>query len=303
MGVILNQIALLFLLMGAGYGLKRIHMFDGETDKRYSAFIVNVTIPATILNAACQETELAPGDLAGIAGIAVLSFLLLPVLSWFASKLLRQDGVFTCMLVYSNLGFMGIPIIQSIYGKTYVIYVAVFMMIFNISLFSYGVSVLCHSGKRNLADLLKKLLNPGIISAVAALVLFAAKPPIPAVFKAFLDSVSSVTTPVAMMLIGSSLADIRLKEVFTDWSMYCLAALKLVIFPLILWGILEGLLSVPSEWAAIAVILTGLPVAGNVSMLCIQYGVGQQKAAKGMFVTTVASAATIPVLIYLLIGT
>ena len=274
-------------------------MFDKETDKRYSAFVVNVTIPATILSSACWETELSPRELLGIAAVAVLTFVLFPIMGQLVSKIFHRDGVFTCMLVYSNLGFMGIPIIQSIYGKSYVIYVAVFMMIFNISLFSYGVSKLCPSGGTR-KEFLKNMVSPGILSSLIALAVFFTRVSLPSVVVSLFDSLSSITTPMAMLLIGSSLAEIRFRDVFTDWSMYFLVLLKLVVFPIVLWIILERLLSIPLEWTKIAVILSGLPVAGNISMLCMQYGKGQEQAAKGMFITTAASAITIPVLIYLL---
>lgn len=293
--MIVQQLILLFGLILSGYIINRCGILDATSNERISKFLVNISIPATIIHSAAVQKMESGGKVIIIFVIAVLYFILMPLISMLVAKLLKAPPTFQLMLTYSNLGFMGIPIISSIYGEDAVFYVTVFMMVFNISIFSQGIWIL-NSGKSDEKKGfdIKDMINPGVLCAVIALIIFLFRIPVQSDLDQLLSSIGSVTTPLAMIIIGSSLAEIPLKAVFLDKTMYILAILKLFVYPLIVFVILRIFIK-DSMIIGISVLLTSLPTAGNVSMVCSEYGGELGLVSKGICISTLLSIIAIPI--------
>lgn len=292
--MIISQMILLFGLMAVGYLAKITKIMDNISDRYFSKFITNIAIPATILSSAIgQNIENKMGAFKVLL-VAVLVFVITPFVSILLVKILKLERTYELMLNYSNLGFMGIPIISSIYGTEYVFYVSIFMMVFNISLFSHGVSILQQENNSGKIQL-KKLINPGIISALAALLIFIFEIPVPEFITSILRSVGTITTPLAMIVIGSTLASVKFNSIFTDKKIYIYTILKILVYPLLTWIVLHSFISDPVI-IGVTVILCGLPTAGNISMLCADYNSNVELVTKGMFISTICSFVTIPLL-------
>ena len=140
--IVFNQMVSLFLLMLTGYLANRSGVIDKTFESKVSRFIVNISLPATILNAVTGSDMAHDQEMLPIFVAAVSIFLVAHVICHFIQKTIRWNTTYELMLNYSNLGFMGIPIISTIYGGEYVLHVSIFMMTFNLSLFSYGVYLL-----------------------------------------------------------------------------------------------------------------------------------------------------------------
>ena len=140
--IVFNQMVSLFLLMLTGYLANRSGVIDKTFESKVSRFIVNISLPATILNAVTGSDMAHDQEMLPIFVAAVSIFLVAHVICHFIQKTIRWNPTYELMLNYSNLGFMGIPIISTIYGGEYVLHVSIFMMTFNLSLFSYGVYLL-----------------------------------------------------------------------------------------------------------------------------------------------------------------
>lgn len=188
--IVFNQMVSLFLLMLTGYLANRSGVIDKTFESKVSRFIVNISLPATILNAVTGSDMAHDQEMLPIFVAAVSIFLVAHVICHFIQKTIRWNPTYELMLNYSNLGFMGIPIISTIYGGEYVLHVSIFMMTFNLSLFSYGVYLLSKDDAKILPRLLflrcrlplqkqrfseihrvqrQKLLSPGILSAFLAI--------------------------------------------------------------------------------------------------------------------------------------
>ncbi|WEG12459.1 AEC family transporter [Pullulanibacillus sp. KACC 23026] len=295
MNNILSQLVLLFGLMAIGFICKKGKVLDGNSDKNISKFLVNVTIPATIISSSIGQSIENRMQVMVVLLLAAAVFIITPLFSHFFVHRLKLDNTYKLMLNYSNLGFMGIPIVSSIYGNKAVFDVSIFMMVFNISLFSYGVSVL--QEHKQSWDF-KKMINPGILSAFCAIGIFMFDLPIASPIANLISSVGSITTPLAMIIIGSTIGTVNLKDVFQDKTIYLYTLLKLVVYPAVLWVILHFFIH-NSMILGITVILSSLPTAGNVSMLCLEYNGNIQLVTKGTFMTTLCSIFTIPILMYL----
>lgn len=295
---LMNQMFVLFGLIMIGYVSNKTGILDETANTKLSGFLIKVPLAATVLHSALIQEPMEYSVIWYGAVIAAAVFAALPFMSMLVTRIFRLDKTYQLMLNYSNLGFMGLPIISSVYGPESIFYVVMFMMIFNVHLFTVGIVIL--QGKvESPRVLLKKLCTPGIIASVTAfvIVLWRIKAPAPVVD--LLSSVGSVTTPLAMIVIGSQLGMVNLVEVLKKRSLYVMTFFKLAVYPAVICVVLRLLLG-ESMVTNIAAILMGLPVAGNVTMLCSTYGGDTSLAAQGTCISTFLSLLTVPVMLTLI---
>lgn len=319
--IVFNQMVSLFLLMLTGYLANRFGVIDKTFESKVSRFIVNISLPATILNAVTGSDMPHDQEMLPIFIAAVSIFLVAHVVCHFIQKIIRWNPTYELMLNYSNLGFMGIPIISTLYGGEYVLHVSIFMMTFNLSLFSYGVYLLSRdasenrsipaaaasgkvlsqspdsaseSGQKTSGFSVKKLLPPGILSAFLAIGIYLLDIRLPQHAVSLFSTVGATTTPLAMIVIGSTLAGVKFSTVFTDKELYLFSFLKLLVLPLITFFVLRFFIK-DRTLLAISTILSGCPIAGNVSMLCMEYNRDVTLVSKGICISTLLSMISIPV--------
>ncbi len=295
---LIHQMITLFGLIGVGYIINKAGVLDETANRYLSSFLLKVALPATILNSAIVQRDADRQTVLSVLLVAVGIFILIPVLSKLYAAVFHLEATYQLMLNYSNLGFMGFPIVTSLYGEDKGLYVAVFMMVFNVHIFTAGVVTLqgkLEDGKA----LIKKLLTPGILSAILSCFIFVFGVPVPDALSGIIRSVGGVTTPLAMIVIGSQLARVNLLESLKTYQLYLMSLCKLLIWPVVVYVILS-VLTGPGIVTNIATILVGLPVAGNVTMLCSEYDGDVLLAAQGTCISTLLSLITIPVMISLL---
>ena len=299
--IVFNQMVSLFLLMLTGYLANRFGVIDKTFESKVSRFIVNISLPATILNAVTGSDMAHDQEMLPIFAAAVSIFLVAHVVCHFIQKIIRWNPTYELMLNYSNLGFMGIPIISTIYGGEYVLHVSIFMMTFNLSLFSYGVYLLSKddaskngSSKNHTGFSVKKLLSPGILSAFLAIGIYLLDIRLPQHAVSLFSTVGATTTPLAMIVIGSTLAGVKFSTVFTDRELYLFSFLKLLVLPVITFFVLRFFIK-DRTLLEISTILSGCPIAGNVSMLCMEYNRDVTLVSKGICISTLLSMLSIPI--------
>ena len=294
---IYKQMGILFSLCAVGFFANKFKIMDEASNQKFSKFIVNITIPALIISSSLSSVDSDMIQVFKVLGIAALMFIVTSILSRYLVKWLRMERTMELMLSYSNLGFMGIPMVSCLYGETGVFYVSLFMMVFNISLFTHGIHIF--NSDKNIRFSFKQILNAGSISAFIAMILFLFKTPIPGTISELLRLVGNITTPLAMIIIGSTLAQIRIKEFYDIRKLFIFAIFKMVLYPVLVYVILSF-----TVWDSMivktATLLWALPTAGNVSMVCSEYEGNAELVAKGIFMTTIASVVTIPVLVQIL---
>lgn len=290
MNAIVVQLCLLFGFIALGFICNKLGILDSVSDKYFSNFLLKITLPASIIASAIgQDTENRMTALYVLA-LAAGIFIITPFFAAAFQKIFKCDDTYKLMLTYPNLGFMGFPIMTSLYGGLGAFYTSLFMIIFNLSVFSYGISVIQKGAKFQP----KKLMNPGILAAVFAIVIFYFAIPVPEIITKFLSTIGSITSPLAMITLGSTLGAVSIASVLKDRMLYVLSFTKLILLPFMVWFVLQFFVKDPMI-LGICVILTSMPVASNVSMLCITYDGNKDLAAKGTFMSTVLSLITIPV--------
>jgi predicted permease len=230
MSAILTQMAVLFIVMAAGYAAGKLKFLTGDSNKLLSRLVIHIAMPCTILNSVLSGEITASGrDAAVFMLMASLSFAVFFVPAILLPIALRTDkrerGILRFMVVFGNVGFMGFPVIQSIFGTGALFYVTIFNVVFNILAFSIGILMVSGRGGKINPRL---FLSPTMIASVLTVAVFYLKPAVPAIVTDAVALIGQLTTPSAMLVLGSTLATISLREVFGDARIYPLAAVKLL---------------------------------------------------------------------------
>lgn len=297
--MIFNEMFVLFILMLLGFCAFKWKLLDLEMNRKLSRLILTVTSPALILASVSQGNSNDKARVYYILLIAVLMHLLLPLIAIILNKVLfipkNEDKLYRFMTVFSNIGYMGFPVIASIYGDGAIFYASMFILTFNICLYSYGVYIMDEKKLKKVKIDLKLLLNPGLIAAVSALIIFLTNTPIPYALSKSLSLVGNITTPMSMMIIGSTLGSMHLRNVFNDRRVYLYTFVRQLILPLIAWLLLKNFIADPFV-LGLSVIIIATPVGITSVMFSNEYGHDAELAARGVFITTLASFITIPII-------
>lgn len=295
---IIQQMLILFLLILIGYMTAKKGVLGDNSNRVLTKLVLYITSPALIMNSVINgEIQGSKLDTLFIIFLSLMFFLLMPIVAkilsyivWFSRK---KHGMYEAMYTFSNLGFMGIPVINAIYGSEAVFYVSIFMIPFNILVNTYGLLLLSEN-KQAKFDY-KKILNPCAVAAVLALIFYLLSIPTTKVIDESIAMLGSVTTPVAMIIIGATLSTIPIKEVFLDYRLYIFAAIKLLVLPYITYYVFRPFVT-NETLLGVMVIIAGMPVATNVALLCTEFGGDTESVAKGIFISTIMSLVTIPIL-------
>lgn len=296
---IFEEVAVLFLIMTAGFYARRRGMIDGTVNRGLSELLLNVTLPLMILVSFNLDFS---RDMLVTAGKLFLISLALHVGLFFMSELFyhRHPGdaknVLRFTAMFSNCAFMGYPILQSLYGKIGVFYASIFSVPFIITLWTLGVMLF--DGERSRPALKKALINPGILAVVVGFVMFAFSLQLPAPIQRACELVGSTTTPLSMIVVGSMLAEMRFREMLKGYSIYYGSLVRLVVIPLLVLGILI-LLGVKGTILGICVISMAMPAAANTAAFAEKYQSDTALASRCVFLTTILSMFTIPIFIAL----
>ena len=299
--VIVNQMIILFLVIIVGYIANKVGILDKSQNQKLSSLILNITCPALILSSVFETKS---GDFKTVIQIFIISiaiYIVLPFMGILFGKILKvpkeDRNLYQFMTIFSNIGFMGYPVIQSIFGTQALFFAAICNMIFNIFCYSYGIYLM--SGCDKLSFDFKKIINPGIIFSIIAVIIYLTKWQMPQIIGETSSLIGATTTPLAMMLIGSSLADIPPKEVINDVRIYLYTIIKQIVMPILFWWVLKFIVF-DKVVLGVLVILVAMPVGSITVMFCNQYKGNVDLASKSIFITTLASVFTIPTLVYLL---
>ncbi len=293
------QIISLFVIVLVGYAMSKYKMLGEDAKVYFTRLVINISLPAQIVKAFVVNQGIVSNlEVIAVFGITVLAYAVYAVLGFIFNFVVRvpkgKRGTYLFMMMFGNVGFMGFPLIEAIYGEEALIYAVIFNVIFNLIVYSVGILMI---GKREDGMKInpKKLLNMPLISAFVSIALYFAKIQLPEVIVNSLDFLGNVTTPVAMLILGITLAEMPLKELFDEWRIYLFTAVKLLIMPAVVIFLIR-FLPVPSELVkGTIIILSAMPVATNATMLAIEYEGDMELTSKGIFFTTLLCMLSIPV--------
>lgn len=294
LSAMITQLISLFLMMLTGYIAARAGVITADFRKRLSAFTLNTACPGIIISSVL-ESKSVPSDMIGALGASIFFYLVLMLLAALVVRVFRTKkeniGLDQLMLIFTNVGFMGIPVIQSVYGADGVALLSMFIMSFNIFFFSYGVMLIQRGAKFNP----KSLINASIIASLIALLLGITGWHLPEVIENTLASIGAMNTPLAMIIIGSSLAFCSIGETLRNKRLYRIAFLRMLLMPLLMLLVVRFVPMNPML-AGICVIMSAMPIAGNCGMLSDLYTPEDMTASHAVIFTTLLSGVTLPLI-------
>jgi predicted permease len=301
--MVADRIFILVLLIAAGYIALAAGVLDRHSTGRISALLINVTIPALII--VSMQVPFSPDRLANTeemvlltGALYVLSFAVAYLTSRALSREAAEQGVFQFAVVFGNVGFMGFPVIEAIYGPEALFFVAIFNLVFNILVFSVGIAMMTE-GQREGFDP-KMLANPGIAASIVGFLLFLGSIEIPSPFIDSLAILGDVTTPLAMIVVGALLATFPAREMVGNWRTAAVSAIRLLIVPVIFWFLARPFVTDPLIFGVL-ITLAAMPVAANTVIFAEQYGSDSRLASQVVFVSTIGSLMTIPLITTVLV--
>lgn len=300
--VLLNQMTILFLMMLIGFYCRKRDILNDEANKRISALVLNVANPTLILSSSINQEVVIEGmEFVKTFFLAWAMFGVMLILGQFIPILLRtkksEYGTYRAMTIFSNIGFMGFPLISVTYGDYALLYASLFLIPFNVLIYTYGIHIMAPLGKAEKFSL-KKVFNVGVVSCIISLIIYLLKIPMPQVIEKTVDSMSGLTAPLSMILIGDSLTKLNLKKLFCNVRLLIFSVIKLIVIPFVgvtflkIFGLNPILLGV-------CMIMLSTPVGSMTAMLAQQYDGEYELASSGVAITTILAVGTMPLIAFL----
>lgn len=293
--ILLRQIIIMFLFMMIGVWLFRTDKLTKAGSKDLGNVLIYVIMPCVVLNA--YMTEFSRERLTGLLwafGLSVAALLLAMLVS---HVIFKKHPIENFGTAFSNAGFMGIPLVSAVLGTEAVFYTSAFVALLNILQWTYGVFVITRDKRQISAK--KILTNPVLVSLLVGILLFLLPVEMPSVVTSTVGSIAAMNAPVAMISLGTYLAQIRLKELFTDRTAYASTAVRLIVIPLLT---LILLWPVPAEYMTVklAVLIVAVtPVGSNVAIFVQIHNQNYTQAVKSVCLSTLCSIVTMPLLVAL----
>lgn len=289
---------ILFTIVVLGYALCKLGYMGDKFDQKLSSIVIDVTCPALILSSV-MGAELPDRSLIlPLLGIGFLTYILLLVFGFwvprFVAKSRDEQGMIGFALMFANVGFIGYPIVSAIFGPKAVFYAALLNIPNTFFIFTAGVMLV--KGEHNMKSLSAKVLfSPAMIAAFVAALMVAFGVRTPDIIARPVTMVGNITIPAALMVIGSSMARLPLKEIIGSPKVYVASLLRLVVVPLSVYFLFRfcGVSDVINN---INTVIIAMPVASYGTMFCLKYGRNPSLMTEMTFVTTLGSILTIPLI-------
>jgi len=295
---VVERVLILFLMIAAGYACGKLGAVTKRGAQQITSILFYVVTPAIIISSLQNMIgQVSLSNLLMAGGLSLLSMLISILVSklFFRKSPNERKKVLQFASTYSNCGFMGIPLAQAVLGEAGVAYASMFMVAFNIIVWTHGYTSMSSSRSFNWKRI---VTNPGLIGLAAGLPLFMVSFHLPELISSPIGSFASMNTPLAMIVIGSYIARVNLKEIFKDAQLYLLASVRLLLIPLVCFLFLLPL-NVDKTVATCVLILCAAPTGANTVMFAAQFGGDAKLASKAVAFTTVLSMFTMPCFILL----
>lgn len=290
----------LFAIVIVGYVAGRLGYMGGEFDKRLSSLVINITCPALILSSAMTGELPDRRLILPLLGISIITYIILTgVVFWLPRYLTKQkadEGIVGFALMFGNVGFMGYPVVASIFGHQAVFYAAVLNVVNTLAVFTVGTILIVGDlgdGKR----FQKKVLysTPMLSAYLAMLIVALGIGNIPGLISQPLTMIGNITVPAALLIIGSSMSQLSLRTMLGNRTVYATTLFRLILIPLGFYYLFSALGFDPYV-VNINTVVIAMPVATYGTILCLKYGRETTLITEVTLITTLLSMLTIPLL-------
>ncbi|MBQ4592876.1 MAG: AEC family transporter [Clostridia bacterium] len=294
---LLSTIATLALLLAAGIITGKLKIVDEVSTAKLSTLIVKLGQPFLIINALIGIEATPENIKSGLlilalgTGIhifmAILAYLLAKPIRGFDERKLTEFG-----MLFTNCGFIGFPILESIFGETGLFYGAFYVVSFHIFTWTWGLAILAR-GRDDIKITPKKaLVNFGTIPSLIGIVIFLSGLQLPEFVTDFSGYVASLCTPISMLITGANLSRRGMKSMLTNPSVYLTSVTRLILMPLAVTTAL-WLVGLPDYMVVFGCVMAAMPTAAVITMFGEMYHISPGCAAELVGSTSLLSVATL----------
>ena len=302
LNILLQQIGLFVIYILAGMILVKTKVLNSETLDPISKFVIKMALPVmifiNIIDGVERDTLFQS---LSILMVAVVFYICMFAISLGMTRLFRLDGdqagIYQAISMFGNVGFMGIPIITSIFPQNGILYVSVFTVIDQFMLWTVGVKLTTPCGKGKFDP--RKLINPATVAIFAALFLVITGIKIPQLLDTGLQKIGSTASPLAMIYVGGVFACIDIRRYIKELAFYGIVLVKMLLIPIVMYGVLN-LFPISDEIHLTMSLIAGMPAMTSVVMMANSAGSDGDYALSGVFVTTICSIVTLPFICWFL---
>ena len=300
--VIATTMCSLLIIVIAGYFSHKRGIINEEFERKLSGFVIKVTCPALLISSTMGDKMPDREHIPMLLLVSLLTYVILIPLAYIQPVLMRvrQDlrGMYSFMLTYSNVGFIGYPVVASIFGSDAVFYACILNVFNTITVFIWGVMFI--SGE-NLKDgfRFRLFVSPAMIATYISVIIVVLNLHTPKAIAMPLSILGNMTVPSSLIVIGAALAEIPTRKMVGTPHIFIMCFLKLLVLPLLVYYTMI-FIGVDTRISSINMILIAMPVASFGTMFCMQMGKDETTMSQGTFWTTLLSVVSIPLLAMLI---
>lgn len=291
----------LFAIVVLGYVAGKFDYMGGSFDKRLSKLVIDITCPALILSSAMTGELPDRQYILPLLLISVITYIILTGVAFLLPRYLtsrkEDEGAVGFALMFGNVGFMGYPVVASIFGHEAIFYAAVLNVVNTFAVFTIGTILITGKSEVEGSRFQKKVLySTPILAAYLTMLIVALRiDNIPEYISQPLTMIGNITVPVALLIIGSSMSHLSLRTMLGNHTIYLISLLRLIVLPLGIYYLCKALGF--SEFVVnINTIVIAMPVATYGTILCLRNGKDTTVITELTFITTLLSMLTIPLM-------
>ena len=294
----LEVMVVLFIIVILGYVACKLGYMGDKFDKKLSSIVVDITCPLLVLSSVMGDDLPDRTLILPLLGVGFLTYIILLVFGFWVPRLISKShddqGMIGFALMFANVGFIGYPIVSSIFGPHAVFYAALLNMPNTFFIFTAGVMLI--KGEYSLKQFNPKvLISPAMLGAFLAAIIVALGIHTPDIIARPVTMVGNITVPAALMIIGSSMAKLPLRDIIGSTKVYITALLRLTVVPLSIYFLFK-VCGVNDMVNNINTVVIAMPVASFGTMFCLKYGRDPSLITESTFITTLGSIITIPLI-------
>lgn len=292
-----EQVLILFILIALGFICGKVKFITEKSAKDMTNIVLFFVTPCVIINVFQIDFDKSIFKnlcITALCTVAIYAISILIVNLCIRDKDKSRRAVLRFGTVFSNCGFMSLPLQQAIIGSEGMLYGSAFIAVFNIMLWSYGV--ICMSGDKKEISVKKLIINPGVLGVIVAVILFITSFRLPTIIAKPVEYMASLNTPLPMLIIGFYLSRSTNISVLRDKGMWQALLLRLVVIPAVSFGLLY-ICGVRGAILLACIIATSAPAAAATTMFATRYNTDVELSVDYVSVSTLLSILTMSLLV------
>lgn len=295
----MQVMAVLLAIVVLGYVISRLGYMDEAFDRKLSAMVVDITCPLLILSSTMGRDLPDRSLILPLLGVGLLTYMILTAVAFWLPRAITGDadarGIHGFAMMFANVGFIGYPVVASIFGPKAVFYAAILNMPNTLFVFTVGVMLI--KGQHRLADFNPRVLySPSLLAAYLSIAIVALGiDNIPETIAMPVTMVGNITVPASLLVIGSSMARLPMRQMIGSPAIYVTSAVRLAAVPLALYFLFTAI-GFDAQAVNINTVVVAMPVASFGTMFCLKHGKDTAVITELTFVTSLPSVISIPLI-------